>query len=279
MKDELDDLQRKFFAHDSHAILLVFQALDAAGKDGTIRAVLKGLNPAGFQVFSFKQPSKEEHDHDFLWRTSRCLPERGRIGVFNRSYYEEVLVVRVHPEWLTAQRLPDPTPGAAFWDERLASIRDHELHLARNGTVILKFYLHVSSEEQRKRFLDRLREPEKHWKFASGDFEERRWFDAYQAAYEEALRATSRPFAPWYAIPADDQDAMRLAVATALRDALRSLDLRWPAVSPGNAAHFAALAARLEAEGVRDERSRGRSTSAAAAKQAKTKRASKGATR
>ena len=248
MKPELDELQRILYAHDSHAVLLVFQAMDAAGKDSTIRAVLRGLDPTGFQVFSFKQPSKEEVDHDFLWRTARCLPERGRMGVFNRSYYEEVLVVRVHPQWLDAQRLPEPAPEPMFWEERFDSIRDHELHLARNGTVVLKFWLNVSREEQCRRFLDRLDEPEKNWKFAIGDVEERASFDAYMSAYEEALRSTSRPWAPWYAIPADDKPAMRLAVATALRDSLRSLEMHWPVVKPEHAEKFAALRAQLEAE-------------------------------
>jgi PPK2 family polyphosphate:nucleotide phosphotransferase len=249
VKKDLDDLQRRLYADNRHGVLLVFQAMDAAGKDGTIRAVLRGMNPAGFQVFSFKQPSKEELDHDFLWRTARCLPERGRIGVFNRSYYEEVLVVRVHPRWLDAQRLPEPAAEPMFWDERLDSIRDHELHLARNGTVILKFFLHVSAAEQRRRFLARLDEPEKHWKFAVGDVEERAHFAQYMAAYEDALRATSRPWAPWYAIPADDKPAMRLAVAEALRDALRSLDLAWPEVAAEDAERFGAMRALLEAEG------------------------------
>ncbi|MEZ6008070.1 MAG: polyphosphate kinase 2 family protein [Planctomycetota bacterium] len=248
MKPELDELQRILYAHDSHAVLLVFQAMDAAGKDSTIRAVLRGLDPTGFQVFSFKQPSKEEVDHDFLWRTARCLPERGRMGVFNRSYYEEVLVVRVHPQWLDAQRLPEPAPEPMFWEERFDSIRDHELHLARNGTVVLKFWLNVSREEQCRRFLDRLDEPEKNWKFAIGDVEERASFDAYMSAYEEALRSTSRPWAPWYAIPADDKPALRLAVATALRDSLRSLEMHWPVVKPEHAEKFAALRAQLEAE-------------------------------
>lgn len=226
--EHLYDLQRVLYAHDRHAVLLVFQAMDAAGKDGTIRAVMTGVNPAGCQVHSFKQPSREELDHDFLWRSACRLPERGRIGIFNRSYYEEVLVVRVHPGYLAGQRLPDPWDTTRFWDHRLESIRDHELHLARNGTVILKFWLNVSREEQAQRFLDRLNEPDKNWKFSMGDVEERGHWDRYMAAYEEALAATSRAWAPWYAVPADDKDYMRMVVAETVVRTLESLDLRYP---------------------------------------------------
>ncbi len=252
--ERLSDLQRILFAHDSHAVLLVFQAMDAAGKDSTIRAVFSGVNPAGCQVFSFKQPSKEELDHDFLWRTACRLPERGRIGIFNRSYYEEVLVVRVHPNWIGAQRIPGATVGAAtvsedFWQQRFESIRDHERHLARNGTVILKFWLNVSREEQRQRFISRLDEPEKNWKFAAGDMSEREHWDDYLQAYEEALRATSRPWAPWYAVPADDKPFMRLSVADLVVRALESLHLRYPTPSDEDRAHFAELRTALEAEG------------------------------
>lgn len=225
--DELHDLQRVLYADNRWSVLLVFQAMDAAGKDGTIRKVLSGVNPAGCQVFSFKQPSAEELDHDFLWRTAVRLPERGRIGVFNRSYYEEVLVVRVHPEFLEAQRLPDKVD----WDRRLESIRDHERHLAANGMVILKFWLNVSKREQAQRFLDRIDEPEKNWKFSHRDVEERRHWDTYMHAYEEALNATSRPWAPWYAIPADDKHYMRRTVARIVADSLRSLELSYPEVS------------------------------------------------
>ena len=228
--EELADLQRILYAHDYHSVLLVFQAMDAAGKDSTIRAVLSGINPAGCQVFSFKQPSAQELDHDFLWRSSVRLPERGRIGVFNRSYYEEVLVVRVHPEYLKAQRLPPAKLDDldSLWEERFESIRDHERHLARNGTLILKFWLNVSQDEQRDRFLSRLNEPEKHWKFAGGDMNERKLWPDYMHAYQAAIAATSRPWAPWYAIPADSKSYMRLTVAEILRDSLKNLNLHYP---------------------------------------------------
>ncbi|UCC57529.1 MAG: polyphosphate kinase 2 family protein [Gammaproteobacteria bacterium] len=229
--DELDDLQRRLYAADKHSVLLVFQAMDAAGKDSTIRAVLSGVNPAGFQVYSFKKPSAEELDHDFLWRTAKRLPQRGRIGVFNRSYYEETLVVRVHPEFLQAQKLPRETDQDSLWQERFESIRDHERHLARNGIVVLKFWLNVSPEEQKRRFLSRIDEKHKNWKFSSRDVEERNHWPAYMQAYEEALRATSRPWAPWYAIPADDKPFMRLSVASIIVDSLKRLNLRYPRVT------------------------------------------------
>ena len=246
--EDIRDLQRILYAHDHRALLLVFQAMDAAGKDGTIRAVMTGVNPAGCQVFSFKQPSAEELDHDFLWRTARCLPERGRIGIFNRSYYEEVLVVRVHPEYLRGQKLPQPVDMETIWAQRFESIRDHELHLARSGTVVLKFFLNVSKEEQRQRFLARLDEPEKNWKFSAGDVRERGFWDDYMAAYEDALNATSRSWAPWYAIPADHKPSMRLAVARVVRDTLRSLDLRYPAVDAKEKARFDEMREILEGE-------------------------------
>jgi PPK2 family polyphosphate:nucleotide phosphotransferase len=228
--DELRELQRRLYADDRYAVLLVFQALDAAGKDGTIRAVLSGVNPQGCQVFSFKQPSREELDHDFLWRTSRCLPERGRIGVFNRSHYEEVLVVRVHPEYLDAQRVPDRPSLEELWQRRYASIREHEKHLARSGTLVLKFFLNVSRDEQRRRFLARIDEPEKNWKFSAGDVRESGFWDDYQHAYEQALLETSRPWAPWYAIPADDKHWMRLQVARIVVERLEALSLGYPQV-------------------------------------------------
>jgi PPK2 family polyphosphate:nucleotide phosphotransferase len=229
--EELADLQRMLYAHDSFSVLLVFQAMDAAGKDSTIRAVLSGVDPAGFQVASFKQPSSEELDHDFLWRIVRRLPERGRIGVFNRSYYEEVLVVRVHPEYLDAQSLPYDPPWKELWKERHASICDFELHLARNGVVVVKFFLNVSREEQRRRFVARIDTPEKNWKFSAGDVREaERWSD-YMAAYQDALRATSRPWAPWYAVPADDKPYMRATVADLVVATLRSLPLAYPSIS------------------------------------------------
>lgn len=228
--EQISDLQRIFSAHDQHAILLVFQGMDAAGKDGVIRNLLSGINPAGCQVFSFKQPTPHELDHDFLWRTSRCLPERGRIGVFNRSYYEEVLVVKVHPDYLRYQRLPEELITESVWQQRYESIRDHELHLARNGTVVLKFWLNVSWQEQRRRFLSRLDEPEKHWKFSSGDIQERGYWKEYMAAFEDALRETSREWAPWYAIPADNKAYARVCVAQIVLAAMQSLKLRYPQV-------------------------------------------------
>jgi PPK2 family polyphosphate:nucleotide phosphotransferase len=229
--DEIDDLQQRLYASDKHSVLLVFQAMDAAGKDSTIRAVMSGVNPSGCQVFAFKQPSSEELDHDFLWRTAKSLPQRGRIGVFNRSYYEEVLVVRVHPEYLGGQKLPYKVELDDLWQERFESIRDHEKHLARNGTVILKFWLNVSHNEQHMRFLSRLDEPRKNWKFSAGDVAESALWGDYMHAYEEALNATSRPWAPWYAIPADDKLAMRLKVAEIVVDTLKNLDLKYPEVS------------------------------------------------
>lgn len=229
--DQLEDLQRRLYASDQYSVLLVFQAMDAAGKDSTIRAVTSGVNPAGFQVYSFKQPSAEELDHDFLWRTAKRLPQRGRIGVFNRSYYEEVLVIRVHPEYLGAQKLPQRPALDELWQERFESIRDHEKHLARNGTVILKFWLNVSPEEQRKRFLARLEDKRKNWKFSAGDLEESALWKDYMHAYEEALQATSRPWAPWYAIPADDKRYMRLKVAEIIVESMQSLKLEYPTVS------------------------------------------------
>jgi len=227
---KLDGLQQRLYAEDSWGVLLVFQAMDAAGKDSTIRAALRGINPQGCQVFSFKQPSAHELDHDFLWRVSTRLPERGRIGVFNRSHYEEVLVVRVHPEYLEGQRLPVDLPPKKLWRERYASIRDFERHLARNGTVILKFFLHVSKEEQAERFRRRIDRPEKNWKFSEGDLKERERWDDYMAAYQDALNATSRAWAPWYAIPADDKPFLRATVAGIVEESLDSLDLRYPRV-------------------------------------------------
>jgi PPK2 family polyphosphate:nucleotide phosphotransferase len=246
--DELEDLQRMLYAQDKYALLLIFQALDAAGKDGTIRAVMTGVNPAGVQVFSFKEPTPEELDHDFLWRTTICLPERGRIGIFNRSYYEEVLVVRVHPEFLDNQRIPYPINLEKIWENRFESIRDHEKHLARNGLVILKFWLHVSKEEQRKRFLARIEEPEKNWKFSSSDVEERSFWDPYMQAFEEALSATSRPWAPWYAIPADDKPYMRLRVAEIIVNTMKSLGLKYPTVGPEVSSELKKMRKILERE-------------------------------
>ena len=228
--EDLHDLQRILYAFDKHALLLVFQAMDAAGKDSTIRAVMSGINPAGCQVFSFKKPSSKELDHDFLWRTNKSLPERGRIGIFNRSYYEEVLVVRVHPEILNFQNLPDKIDHKTIWHERYESIQDMEKHLARNGTVIIKFWLNVSKEEQKNRFLARIDTQEKNWKWSSGDLKERKYWDDYMQAYEDSLASTSKSWAPWYAIPADDKPYMRYSVAKIVRETLQSLNLKYPAL-------------------------------------------------
>jgi PPK2 family polyphosphate:nucleotide phosphotransferase len=241
------ELQRKLYADDRYAVLLVFQAMDAAGKDGTIRAVMTGVNPAGCQVFSFKQPSREELDHDFLWRVQRRLPERGRIGIFNRSHYEETLVVRVHPELLNSQRLPHYNLDT-IWEERLESIRHFEQHLALNGTVILKFWLNVSKDEQRRRFLDRIDHEEANWKFSKGDVEERGYWDDYMNAYEQALNATSSEYAPWYAIPADDKPFMRRAVAEIVSDTLESLPIEYPQVAPEARREMLALGKALAQE-------------------------------
>ena len=225
---ELSEIQEKLYADDRYAVLMVFQAMDAAGKDGTIKHVFSGVNPTGCQVVSFKAPSTEELDHTFLWRVARALPERGRIGIFNRSHYEEVLVVRVHPEFLDRQRLTAKRFDAAFWQARYEDINSFERHLDRNGTVVLKFFLHVSRQEQRKRFLDRLKDPEKHWKFSYGDLEESRKWDDYMAAYEDALTNTSTEWAPWHVIPADHKWVMRALVSHAIIDRLRKLPLAFP---------------------------------------------------
>jgi PPK2 family polyphosphate:nucleotide phosphotransferase len=225
----LDKVQRKLYADDRFAVLLVFQAMDASGKDGTIRAVLSGVNPAGCEVFVFKPPSPEELDHDFMWRAVRCLPERGRIGVWNRSHYEEVLVVRVNPKFLDGQKLPRrPSHAEELWAERYETIRDHEASWARNGTVVLKFFLHVSKHEQKRRLLERIDDPEVNWKFDASDFVARRQWGDYQRAYEDALNATSRAHAPWYCIPADSKSYMRRAVAEITAATLERLDLHWP---------------------------------------------------
>ena len=223
-------LQDVLYASDRYALLLVFQAMDAAGKDGAIKHVMSGVNPQGCQVSSFKQPSSEELEHDFLWRTTLKLPERGRIGVFNRSHYEEVLVVRVHQEYLAAQRLPEePRPDSRkFWNQRLRSIRDYEAHLSRNGTVIVKFFLHVSKAVQRERFLERIDHPEKNWKFNQGDVQERQHWAEYMRAYEQALSATSTRDAPWYVIPADDKKNARLIMSAVINATLEGLDLSYP---------------------------------------------------
>ncbi len=248
VRERLADLQRVLYAHDCWAVLTIFQAMDAAGKDGTIRHVFGGMNPAGFQVSSFKRPSANELDHDYLWRTNCALPQRGRIGVFNRSYYEEVLAVRTHPQFLKYQKLPVIPPEDELWTERFESIRDHELHLARNGVLVLKFWLNVSKKEQKNRFLARLDEPEKNWKFEPNDVVERGFWAQYQTAYEELINATSRPWAPWFAIPADDKPFMRLAVAQIIEESLMSLDLAYPEVSPEKRSEFAESRRQLESE-------------------------------
>ena len=239
--EKIHDLQRIMYAHDKHSILLVFQAMDAAGKDSTIRNVLTGVNPAGCQVFCFKKPSAVELDHDFLWRTTVRLPERGRIGVFNRSYYEEVLVVRVHPAILNYQQLPVEHKHEQIWIQRFESIRNFEQHIARNGTVILKFWLNVSKNEQRNRFLSRIDEPQKNWKFSEGDIKERGYWDEYMRAYQDALRETSRPWAPWYAIPADNKPYMRYAVAKIIAQSMESLHMHYPKVDDSAKERFAHL--------------------------------------
>lgn len=245
----LRHLQNLLYADDRHALLVIFQAMDAAGKDGAIKHVMSGVNPQGCQVFSFKAPSVEELDHDFLWRAVRCLPERGRIGLFNRSYYEETLVVRVHRDILERQPLPDKVREAEdIWAERFRSIRHFEQHLARNGTRIVKFFLHLSKEEQRTRFLERIDDPEKQWKFSAGDVRERGHWDAYQHAYAEALAATSTDDAPWYAIPADGKKNARLLISEVLIQTLEALPLRFPAGSESPES-LAALRAQLVAEG------------------------------
>jgi PPK2 family polyphosphate:nucleotide phosphotransferase len=226
--ERLAALQEKLYAQDRWSVLAVFQAMDAAGKDGAIKHVMSGVNPQGVQVHAFKAPSHEELDHDFLWRVAKALPERGRIGIFNRSHYEEVLVVRVHPEYLARQRLPDG--GKDIWEHRFKSIREFERHLARNGVLIVKFFLHVSKEEQRQRFLARLDEPAKRWKFAMGDVAERKLWDKYQHAYEDAIRETSRPEAPWYVVPADKKWFARLVIAEAMVEAMEGLNLELPKV-------------------------------------------------
>lgn len=226
---ELSALQQLHYASNRYAVLLIFQAMDAAGKDGAIKHVMSGINPQGCQVFSFKHPSATELEHDFLWRTTQSLPERGRIGIFNRSYYEEVLIVRVHPEILRSQGIPDGLLNEkTIWKERYRSIVDLENHLHRNGTRIIKFFLHLSKEEQRKRFIDRIDEPEKNWKFSQADIVERGFWDEYMQAYEACLSATSTQRAPWYVVPADDKENARLIIARIVVDAFKSLGMQYP---------------------------------------------------
>jgi PPK2 family polyphosphate:nucleotide phosphotransferase len=244
----LAEEQDMLYARDSWSLLLIFQAMDAAGKDSTIKHVMSGVNPQGCQVVSFKQPSPEELDHDFMWRCAKHLPERGRIGIFNRSYYEEVLVVRVHPEILKHQKLPSPLVGKRIWDERLADIANFEDYLTRQGTKILKFFLHVSRKEQKKRFLDRLEEPEKNWKFSASDVQERKFWDDYMHAFEEAIRATASKHAPWFVVHADKKWFTRLVVAAAIVDAMERLGLAYPKVDAAKKKEFAAARAALSRE-------------------------------
>ena len=247
----LSALQEKLYAQDRWGVLLIFQAMDAAGKDSAIKHVMSGIDPKGCQVYSFKAPSSEELDHDFMWRTSKALPERGRIGIFNRSHYEEVVALRVHPEWLGPQRLPSGERDEAFWQARHEDINAFERYLARNGFVIRKFFLNVSRAEQRRRFLDRLVRPEKNWKFAMGDLAERaRWRD-YMAAYEDTIRATSTPHAPWVVIPADDKKFARTVVAAAVIDALNRLSLEFPPIDAADRRELARARRTLEREGRR----------------------------
>ena len=230
---QLSEEQNRLYADDSYALLLIFQAMDAAGKDSAIKHVMSGVNPQGCQVFSFKHPSPEELDHDFLWNAARKLPERGKIGIFNRSYYEEVLIVRVHKDILDAERLPKPLlDGKHIWRDRYASMVNLEDHLHRNGTRILKFFLHLSKDEQRKRFLKRIDEREKNWKFNIDDMKERKYWDDYMKAYEECLSATSTKAAPWYIVPADDKSTTRLIVSRIILDTLKDLKLEYPKLSP-----------------------------------------------
>jgi PPK2 family polyphosphate:nucleotide phosphotransferase len=223
-------LQDQLYAQNNQAALLIFQAMDAAGKDGIIKHVMSGVNPQGCQVYSFKAPSDRELQHDFLWRTTLCLPERGHVGIFNRSYYEEVLVVRVHPEILKSQKMPPSLVGKNIWEERFEDIRSFERHMTRSGTVIRKFFLYVSKKEQKRRFLARLEAPEKNWKFSAADIHERKYWDDYQAAYEDMIRNTATERAPWYVVPADNKWFTRLVVSTVIVDTLESLDLSYPKV-------------------------------------------------
>jgi len=244
--EQLSERQTLLYANNRHSLLLIFQAMDAAGKDGTIKHVMSGVNPQGCQVFSFKHPSALELDHDFLWRTTRCLPERGNIGIFNRSYYEEVLVARVHPEIIAAQKLPDVKPNAKFWEDRFTSINDLEKHLHRNGTRIIKFFLHLSKEEQRQRFLARIDNEDKNWKFTQSDIAERAFWKDYMAAYEECLSATSTRRAPWYVVPADDKENARLIVSQIIVDTLDALKLTYPKPAPDHKKQLQAIRKLLE---------------------------------
>jgi PPK2 family polyphosphate:nucleotide phosphotransferase len=229
--EALAEAQELLYADDRYAVLIVLQAMDAAGKDGTIKHVMSGVNPQGCQVFSFKKPTAEELDHNFLWRYMKSLPERGRLGIFNRSYYEDVLVVKVHPEFLDQQKLPPGKRGKSFWEARYEDINAFEQHLSRNGILVLKFFLNVSKKEQKRRFLERLERPEKHWKFSTSDLPERAFWADYMEAYEDALAATTTEEAPWYVVPADNKWVTRAVVADVITTAIRSLDLKFPEVT------------------------------------------------
>jgi PPK2 family polyphosphate:nucleotide phosphotransferase len=244
----LADVQERLYADDRHSLLIVLQAMDAAGKDGTIKHVMSGINPQGCQIYSFKQPSSEELDHTYLWRCQKRTPERGRIGIFNRSYYEDVLVVRVHPELLEKQKLPEGKRGKSFWRARYDDINNFERHLARNGTIVLKFFLHVSKAEQKKRFLERIDNPEKNWKFSHADVAERAHWDEYIRAYEDAIAATSTKWAPWYIVPADQKWVTRTVVGDVITSALMNLGLQYPTVSDEQRQQLAEARAKLEAE-------------------------------
>jgi PPK2 family polyphosphate:nucleotide phosphotransferase len=244
----LAELQSRLYAQNQWALLLIFQAMDAAGKDGTIKHVMSGVNPQGCQVFSFKVPSDEDLNHDFLWRSNKCLPERGRIGIFNRSYYEEVLVVRVHPEWLDRQKLPPALVSKRIWKERFQSINDYERHLSRNGVVVRKFFLHLSKAEQQRRLLERLEQPEKNWKFSLADLKERQFWDDYMEAYEEAIAETASEEAPWYVVPADYKWFSRLVVAEVVIETMERLNLKYPAVDPAKSKELAQVRRLLKRE-------------------------------
>jgi len=250
----LAELQDKLYADDQWSLLLIFQAMDAAGKDGTIKHVMSGVNPQGCQVYSFKKPSHEDIDHDFLWRTTKCLPERGRIGIFNRSYYEEALVVKVHPDILAGQRLPPSRETMHIWNERYESFNDFEKHLDRNGTIVRKFFLNVGKDEQKDRFLKRIDDPNRNWKFSTADSAERGHWDEYQDAYQDLIQATATKHAPWYVVPADNKWFTRVVVSAAIIDALESLDLKYPTVSVAQKAELAKARAMLDGEGKRKKR-------------------------
>jgi len=243
--EALAELQDKLYAQDKWAVLLIFQAMDAAGKDGAIKHVMSGVNPQGCQVFSFKSPSAEDLDHDYLWRCMKCLPNRGHIGIFNRSYYEETLIVRVHPEFLAKQKIPPSLVTKHIWEERFQDIRCFERYLSRNGIAVVKFFLHVSKKEQKRRFLERAETPEKNWKFSAADMAERAYWGEYQEAYEDMIRNTATGYAPWYVVPADNKWFTRVVVAAAVIDTLVSLKVDYPRVGPDKVREIARAKAEL----------------------------------